>query len=244
MSTVATTVTTTVAQTSGESSGLLAVIGVAVPTIIAIASIALVIVIELWRRPKLECLEVQDQLPKAADNWYHIWARNEEPRFFNRDAALRCKARVNFRDSKTGAQLCSQITAHWTARPEPSTLGNFDGSKIPDCQEMDLGFVKEQFDVARKYEGDSGFFAADPWKVYSPRDSPRAREVHVNAKECILQVQLESINSGRKTEAWYMLSNKGKASTDIEITKLDTPLSSSRRLQRMERRVPNARREN
>ena len=52
MSTVATTVTTTVAQTSGESSGLLAVIGVAVPTIIAIASIALVIVIELWRRPK------------------------------------------------------------------------------------------------------------------------------------------------------------------------------------------------
>ena len=127
---------------------------------------------------------------------------------------------MNFRDSKTGAQLCSQITAHWTARPEPSTLGNFDGSKIPDCQEMDLGFVKEQFDVARKYEGDSGFFAADPWKVYSPRDSPRAREVHVNAKECILQVQLESINSGRKTEAWYMLSNKGKASTDIEITKL------------------------
>jgi hypothetical protein len=194
---------------------------------LAIISLFLLFVVEWEKRPVIIFSDyVDEKAPQSAqDKWYHLEVMNQEPWFFNRDAAMSCKARVNFLDTHTGVQLgLGQITSHWTNQPEPLdyTAKHLDPSKIPGCQTMDVGFRPEKFDVVRKYAGDAGFYPADPWKIYFSRTNSQVQQLRLNVKSCVLEVEVEAINLGKRRTWYYKLTNSGAAVDDISITRLPT----------------------
>jgi hypothetical protein len=138
---------------------------------LAVISIFLIFVTEWKRRPSLEFVPHKDELTPENQRirymWYHLKIRNKEDKLFNRDAALQCIARVDFLHNITKEPLVSQIQAHWANQPEPRDhTGHFDYTKVPMCQRMDIGFREEMFDVLIKFEGETGFYATDPWIIY------------------------------------------------------------------------------
>lgn len=196
--------------------------------IVAVISIVIVIVVEYVRRPSLEFVPHKDE-PTAEDEgqgriWYHLGVRNKEPpTFFNRDAALQCIATVDFID-RNSRQSLVQIRAHWVNQPEPrDSTGTFDYSKIPAAQRIDVGFRPELFDILIKFEGETGFYAADPWVVYRhPKGVPEWARLRIERNECIVRAEIESINLGKRKAREYLLRNKGTRKEDIEVVPLIT----------------------
>ena len=206
--------------------------------ILAVISIVLLIIVEYVRRPSLEFLQHKDE-PGPEDEgrrsmWYHLKVRNEEPsKIFNRDAALRCRVRVDFLDKNTKKPLVLQITAHWVNKSEPRdySTGRFDPSKIPECQIIDVGFRDEMFDILIKFEGEKSCFAADPWVVYDPllRPNPwldpgsssyhqKWEKLRIDVDECVVRAEIEAINLGRRKVGEYILKNNGIRKEDVEIS--------------------------
>jgi hypothetical protein len=191
--------------------------------VVAIISIIIVIVVEYVRRPLIEFVQHRD-MPTAEDErqgkmWYHLSVRNKEaPCFFNRDAALQCIATVDFLDVNSRQSLV-QIRAHWVNQPEPRQPdGIFDYSKIPTAQRIDVGFRPESFDVLLKFEGQTGFYAADPWIVYRyPLENQEWERLRIEYHECIVRAEIESINLGKRKVGEYLLRNKGTRKEDIEL---------------------------
>ena len=197
--------------------------------ILASIFIALLIIVKYVRRPSLEFLLDKGE-PTPEDNrqgsmWYHLKVRNKEPpRFFNRDAALQCIARIDFVDKNTKTQLVPQITAHWVSQPKPRdySTGEFDPSKIPACQRTDVGFKEEMFNILIKFEGESICFATNPWVVYRyQKGETEWEKLKIDVNEFIVKVELEAINLGKKKRAEYLLKNNGMKKEDIEIILLE-----------------------
>ncbi len=216
---------------------------------ISIFSVFLVLYIENERRPFIEFLTHHDE--PTPDNqthghmWYHIKVRNKKPRFrfLNRDAALQCVARIEFVDTTTMRPLSvGQITAHWTSQPEPrsySPHNEFDPGKVPASQRLDVGFREEAFDVVIKFRGQRNCFATDPWVVYdlSLRPDPRSEphrldpyhekweKLRITHNECVLRIEIEAINLGKRQEAYYRLYNQGTELGDLRIGKIEEDVS-------------------
>lgn len=195
--------------------------------IISIISILLFSYVEYERRPVLEFVNHKDKKTREDPGcmWYHLKVRNKKPRkWLNRDAAMECIARISFLDKDYRKELVSQIEAHWTNQPEPRNFpeGTFDPTKIPICQRKNVGFREEMFDILIKWNGEKGFYAANPWVVYRyPKGHPEYEKLRVDMDECIIKVEIEAINLGKKQEAEYLLKNKGTKLDDIEIILLD-----------------------
>lgn len=204
---------------------------------LAIISIFLVFYSELKRRPFLKVIPADD---KITDNdrefkrmWYHLKAINEElktfNRIFNRDSALQCIARIDFLDKNTLMRLIDQIEAHWTNLPEPRSGNKFEYTLVTMCKRMDIGFREESFDVLIKFKGDKYFYAADPWTIYPclygdiKKDSEKMQKMKINKNECIIRVEFEAINMGKRYSYYFNLKNNccNLEMNSIEISLLD-----------------------
>lgn len=202
---------------------------------LALAAISLFLIFyaEWKRRPSLEVIQHKDE-PTPQDMkhgymWYHLKAKNIEPKIFNRDTALRCIARVDFLDKNSRKRLVRQIQCHWTNQPEPRDLmGRFDYTRVASCQQMDVGFREEMFDILIKFDGEKGFYVADPWVIYRwlggslEKTSQEFQSLKIEANECLVRVELEAINLGKRKIRYFVLRNKGTKMTDIEIFPLNT----------------------
>ncbi|MFZ0892647.1 MAG: hypothetical protein WB782_07035 [Thermoplasmata archaeon] len=195
-----------------------------VALLVAVVSTVLLLLFEYYRRPSLVFVEHQDSWPGGDPTnqvmWYHLKVRNAKPpQWFGRDAALGCRATVEFFNAGDASRLpVGQITVHWTNQGEPKSNGRFDHSLVPACQRIDVGYREEMFDVVVKKEGDPAFYATDPWNVYS---EPTAWDkIRIEEKSCIIHVQVESINSGRTWTARYLIKNEGPHLTDIDLSPL------------------------
>jgi len=107
-------------------------------------------------------------------------------------------------------------------------MGRFDYTRVPSCQRMDVGFREEMFDILIKFDGEKGFYAADPWVIYRwlggslKKTSPEFQSLKIETNECLVRVELEAINLGKRKISYFVLRNKGIKMSDIEILPLNT----------------------
>jgi hypothetical protein len=190
--------------------------------LIGALSIVILLAFEVMRRPRLEFVPHDDNVTDGdravGHMWYHVKVRNKEPHWpFNRDAALRCWARVEYLDAATRSSLPgpNQISSHWAGMGEPKSGGKFEPSFVPTCQRTDVGFREEMFDVAIKRDGELCFYRPDPWEVY--RDAVDLSKLKVAARKTILRVEVEAINSGRTLEGLFRLEIVGPGIEGLKL---------------------------
>jgi len=196
-----------------------------VSLLVAIAGILLTIAVEVRERPpSLEVIQHRDE-PTDEDRrrgymWYHVKVRNKRSFWrFRREIASGCRARVSFLDVQKRGELSPQITAHWTNQPEPrDSAGRFQASLIPMSQERNVGFNPETFDVLIKFEGDKGFYTADPWVVYRC-PTQQWTGLRLDVDRCVMRVEFEAANLHKRQTFDLIVENKGTGMADLEIVR-------------------------
>jgi len=59
-----------------------------------------------------------------------------------------------------------------------------------------------------KFNGKKEFYVADPWIVYQAH--PEWEKLKLDVDECIIKVELEAINFGKKKVSYFILGTKEK----------------------------------
>jgi hypothetical protein len=187
----------------------------------------------LIRRPVLKVTLVDDKIKDDIRMWYHLKVKNEElkgfNRYFNRDSASQCIARIEFLNKITLKRLI-EIEAHWKNLPEPRSGTKVDYTLVPMSKRMDIGFRAEEFDVLVKNKGEKHFYAADPLIIYSyvfektqcPKNNDKLQNMKINEEECIIRVELEAINLGKRDYCYFKLKNSCSTKMDsIKISQIN-----------------------
>lgn len=79
------------------------------------------------------------------------------------------------------------------------------------------------FDILIKFQEERSFYAADPWVIYKwlggllEKTSREFQSVRIDVNECVLRVELEATNIGKRKYGYFILENKGIEIEDIEI---------------------------
>lgn len=87
------------------------------------------------------------------------------------------------------------------------------------------------FDILIKFQEERSFYAADPREVSMQltrviykwlgglleKTSREFQSVRIDVNECVLRVELEATNIGKRKYGYFILENKGIEIEDIEI---------------------------
>lgn len=206
----------------------------AIGLIISVCSIILVVIVEMKRRPTLEVssskeyITGEDKKRNPPYMWHHLKVKNKESKFFNRDAALQCLATISFLDKDSG-KLLKQIQAHWTNNPEPRIWGKFEYTLVSLYKRMNIGFREEPLDILIKFKGDKSFYAADPEVIYrfvsgeygkDGKEHSKMKEWNIDVVECIIKVELDAINIGKRKISYFRLKSTGYNMDAIKLEEL------------------------
>ncbi len=207
-----------------ETSSTLSIIS----TVVSIIAIALFLWAEILRRPHLDVGPQNDSPATGDDHIYlHLNVKNRKPPWvFSRDLAVDCAAFVSYLDTETRVPLVGEITAKWASRPNPVVPINHDIMfaewLIPTATRLNVGFVAEKIDVFIKFAGDGSCYAANPWKVFGfPRNHPEYASLRLPKNECIVHVELEAANLGRRVICELRFKNSGPGLADYSWEPMD-----------------------
>lgn len=201
-----------------------------ISAVVAVVAIALFLWAEILRRPVLD-VEPQVDTPGEEDDhlYLHLNVTNRMPPWmFSRDLAVDCTAYVSYLDPDTRRPLVGEVTAKWASRPNPIVPVNgaikFAEWLIPTTTRMNVGFLPEKFDVFIKWADDGSCYAANPWKVFGyPRNHPEYARLRLPKNECIVRVELEAANLGRRATHELRFENTGPRLADYRWGRLAAP---------------------
>lgn len=171
------------------------------------------------------CQKSDDEPTPDSENYkrmfYNLKIKKKEKSEIVNDL-LKCVATVSFIDKDDGKPI-KQIQAHWEKNPEPRINEKFEYSHLTMYNEKDVGCTEQPFNILIKYDGDKGFYVADPWIIYKYPNNPREWEkegLKLNKDEYVLRVEIKCNNLINVEKSEYLLKNKGTHKENIEIIRV------------------------